>query len=432
MNSPEDVWSAILGLMRESLTPVAISTWFSECRVISITESRIVIFVPSEFKKNVIETRFRTQLADAVSDLFAGDMELSLVTEEAAPPEKKEAEHDEGEVFSFRNFVVGPSNKFAYAAAMAVAEEQTKNYNPLFIHGESGLGKTHLLYAIKNELKRSHPEYYIVLVRGADFMNELVSAIQTGKNVDFREKYRTADVLLIDDIQIIAGKQSTEEEVFQTFNTLHESQKQIVFTSDRPPSEMTLLADRLRTRFESGLLADIQPPDFETRMAIIKNKSTQIGIVLPDEIAKYIAENMTANVRQLEGAVKMIKAQMDLNPDRNLTRGEVENVLGSLFKDRVYVPTPDDIIEETAKYYNVPVSEVKGKSRTQNITLARHVSMYLIRRLTNFTQQDIGDIFNRDHTTVIASLNKVETLLSQSPDFNRMLKDITSNVNSRG
>ena len=434
MNSKEDVWNAVLSLLSKSISAVAIDTWFRECKVSTVTESCLYIDAPSEFIESVIVKRFSQNLADALHELFGEDYRFVISYDvEPEPIDPKVTPDEDGHTYSFKNFVVGPSNRFAYAAAMAVAEEQTKNYNPLFIYGDSGLGKTHLLYAIKNELRRRHPTYSIALARGADFMNELVSAIQTGKNMEFREKYRKADVLLIDDIQIIAGKASTEEEVFQTFNTLHEAGKQIVFTSDRPPSEMTLLADRLKTRFESGLLADIQAPDFETRMAIVKNKGNQLGVAIPDDVARFIAEKMTSNVRQLEGAVKKIKAQQELDPNLDLSLSSIDDVLGPLFKGKgAYVPTSDDIIEETAKYFSVPVSELKGKSRTKNVTLARQVAMYLLRTLTSRTQQEIGEIFDRDHTTVISSLNKVVALLSQSPDFNRTLKDITANINSRG
>ncbi len=435
MNSFDDIWSKVLDLLKNDLTPVAISTWFDECSITDISGSQVTLVIPSDFKRGVVESRFMGVLKDAFSEIFSGDLDIRLLGQPAEPSNHPLSPGDmlDSDEYTFDKFIVGPSNKFAHAAAMAVAEGQTKAFNPLFIYGESGLGKTHLLYAIRHEVRRRHPEYNIVFVRGNDFMNELISAIQAGKNVDFREKYRSADLFLMDDIQIIAGKNSTQEEFFHTFNTLHEAQKQIVFTSDRPPSEMTLLADRLRTRFESGLLADIQPPDYETRIAIIKNKSMQLGLTLPDDVVAYIAENMTANVRQLEGAVKKIRAYRDLMDD-NITVTSVAKAIKDMFKEKTaYIPTPDDIIDETAKYFSISPEDIKGQRRTRNTAMARQIAMYQIRILTNLSLQDIGEFFEgRDHTTVLSSIQKIEKNISSSSEFAQMIKDITANINARG
>ncbi len=432
MNSLEDIWKSVMELMGNSLTDVAINTWFSECRVTAMDETGLTLLVPSDFKRGVIEARFLGTVKDALKQLFSGDVEVRLIGEKDL---KETVNTDDGadpEQYTFDKFVVGPSNKFAHAACLAVAQEQTREYNPLFIYGESGLGKTHLLYAIRHEVSRRHPEYKIVFVRGGDFMNELITAIQNGKNVEFREKYRSADLFLIDDIQTVAGKTSTQDEMFHTFNTLYESRKQMVFTSDRPPSEMPLLADRLRTRFESGLLADIQPPDFETRAAIVRNKSMKVGLSLPNDVVNYIAENMTSNVRQLEGAVLKIRAQRDLM-NAQMTVTEVARILKDMFREKSqYVPTPEDIISETAKYFSVTPEDLKGQRRTKNTTLARQIAMYEIRILTNLSLKDIGDIFEgRDHTTVLSSIQKIEKNVRADPEFSQMIRDITSNINSR-
>ncbi len=432
MNSLDDIWSSVLELMGKELTGVAINTWFSECRIAALSEKSVTLMVPSDFKRGVIEARFLPTVKSALAQIFACEMEVSLVGEEALEngADGKGGLPDPDE-YTFEKFVVGPSNKFAHAASLAVAEGQTRDYNPLFIYGESGLGKTHLLYAIRHEVTRRHPEYKIVFVRGGDFMNELITAIQTGKNVEFREKYRGADLFLIDDIQIVAGKTSTQDEMFHTFNTLYESHKQMVFTSDRPPSEMPTLADRLRTRFESGLLADIQPPDFETRAAIVRNKSAKLGLVLPNDVVNYIAENMTSNVRQLEGAVLKIRAQRDLM-DAPMTVSTISKILKDMFREKTsYVPTPEDIISETAKYFSLSPEDVRGQRRTRNTAMARQIAMYEIRVLTNLSLQDIGDIFEgRDHTTVLSSIQKIEKNISSDPEFSQMVRDITSNINS--
>lgn len=436
MNSLDDVWSSVLELLKNNLTPVAISTWFDECRAIELSDDRLVVLTPSSFKRGVISSRFSGLVKDALKEIFSCEFNVSFIGEDEANAFSRMGGRVDllldSEDFTFEKFIVGPSNKFAHAAAKAVAEEQTRNYNPLFIYGDSGLGKTHLLYAIRHEVRRRHPEYNIVFVRGNDFMNELITAIQTGKNVDFREKYRGADLFLMDDIQIIAGKNSTQDEFFHTFNALHESGKQIVFTSDRPPAEMTLLADRLRTRFESGLIADIQPPDYETRVAIIKTKSTQLGLNLPDDVVAYIATNMTANVRQLEGAVKKIRAYRDMMED-NISVTSVARLLKELTKTKNdYIPSPDDIIDETAKYFGLMPDDLRGQRRTRNTALARQISMYQIRLLTSLSLQDIGDIYEgRDHTTVLSSIQKIEKGINESEELAQTVRDITANINAR-
>ena len=435
MNSAADVWTKVLKILGNELTSTALTTWFDDCRAIEISDNRLVIYTPSNFKKDVIEGRFIGSVKNALRELFSGDFDVLVLGEGGLDTfaGKGGASHEPSEEeFTFERFVVGNSNKFAHAAAKAVAEGQIKNFNPLFIYGESGLGKTHLLYAIRHAVSKKHPEYNIVYVKGDDFTNELILALQVGKNVEFREKYRGADLFLMDDIQFIAGKIQTQEEFFHTFNTLYEANRQIVFTSDRPPGEMTRLEDRLKTRFESGLLADIQPPDYETRMAIIKNKAQQLGLMLPDDVCNYIAENMTSNVRQIEGAVKKVMAYRDLMND-SITVSSVAKAIKDMFKEKTeYIPTSDLIIDETAKFYQLTSDDLKGQHRTRNTALARQISMYLIRKLTNLSLKDIGDLYEgRDHTTVLSSIRRIEDNIKTSASFAQTIKDITSNINAR-
>ena len=330
--------------------------------------------------------------------------------------------------------MVGPSNKLAYAAAQAVAQNPAQNYNPLFIYGDSGLGKTHLIYAIAHVIRQRNSAARIAYVKGDDLTNELVAAIQAGpsKSAEMREKYRQADLLLVDDVQFIAGRKQTQEEFFHTFNTLYESGKQIVLTSDRPPHEMTQLEDRLMTRFEWGLLVDVSPPDFETRMAIVKNKAAMMGLELPDKIVSYIAENVTANVRQLEGTVNKIKAYKDLlgsTADEETVNRAIQDMLK---RSNEYIPSPSAIIDYICKYYNLDESVLRGQQRNRDAVLARQIAMYLIRSMTNLSLDDIGREFgNRDHSTVIHSLDKVEEQMKKSPTFAETVKEIKTNINSR-
>lgn len=437
MNSLADIWARVLEIIGKDMTSIAITTWFDDCTAVDIYGSRLVLHTPTEFKKRIIETRFKKDIEAALYEIFSSEFDTVILCGDElerymAQKQAPVVPEDEGiEEFTFDNFVVGPSNKFAHATAVAVSEGRKKDYNPLVIYGPSGLGKTHLLMAIRHAIREKHPEYNIVYIKGDDFTNQLVAAIQAGNAVAFREKYRNADLFLMDDVHTIAGKESTQEEFFHTFNTLREENKQIVVTSDRPPQDISRLADRLRTRLESGMLADVQPPDYETRMAIIRTKANQLGIVIPDSVANYIAENLTSNIRQIEGAVNKIKAYRDLM-DETIDVPTVARILKDMFKEKSSYITPDAIIEETAKYFSISVDDIKGPSRTKIFVTARQVAMYLIRTLTNFSLIEIGTVFNnRDHATVINSLNKVEQNIKDDPNFYKIIRDITSNINSR-
>ena len=436
MNSAVDVWNSVLNILSTDLTSTAISTWFDDCRAVEFTYNRLFLHTPSVFKKSVIEDRFTGTIRSALSELFSGNVDVVVLDDEgleALNEAAREPDHLNTEAYTFERFVVGNSNKFAHAAALAVADGQVRqNYNPLFIYGDSGLGKTHLLYAIRHSIKIKYPHYNIVYVKGEVFTNELIIALQQGKNIEFREKYRGADIFMMDDIQFIAGRIQTQEEFFNTFNTLYEIGKQIIFTSDRPPNEIYRLEDRLRSRLESSLIADIQPPDTELRIAIIRNKAAQLGVIMPDDVTDYIAETMTSNVRQLEGAVKMIVALRDIM-DEPITVASVANRLKESFKaSDDLLPSVDVIIDETAKYYMLTQEDLKGQRRTRDTALARQISMFLIRKLTNLSLKDIGFLFEgRDHSTVLSSIRRIEANIDESPDFSKIIRDITSNINSK-
>ena len=436
MNSLIDIWNSVLDSLGEGLTATSRSTWFGDCTPVELNNNRLVVHTPTDFKRDIIQTRYAPRLEAALRDLFSEDMRLLVLSGDELESYLAETRTDDTlpEVagFTFDNFVVGPSNKYAHAAAVAVSENMGRVYNPLFIYGNSGLGKTHLLLAIGQSIHSRQPAARIVYVKGDDFTNELVGAIRAGTTEEFRAKYRSADLLLMDDIQFIAGKQQTQEEFFHTFNTLYEDNKQIVVTSDRPPLEMNKLEDRIRTRLEWGLMADVQPPDLETRMAITRNKAAQLGMILPDDVVEYIGENITSNIRQLEGVVKKLTAYRDLLNDE-ITISSVKRAIKDVIRVGSYVPTADIIISETARYYGLTDEAIRGQSRQKNTATARQVAMYLCRTLTNMALTDIGHQFeDRNHATVLSSIRKIEDLMKISPDMAATIRDINSNISARG
>ena len=433
MNSIDDIWQAILDILSRNMTPTAIKAWFSDCKPVEIEDSRLVIHTTTDFKRKIITERYGSVIRAALSDLFSTpDFELLVLAgdeiNDYVSPRDADSDLPEMEGYTFDRFIVGKSNEFAHAAALNVAKNPGKNYNPLFIYGNSGLGKTHLLLAIGQYIHTNTPSASIAYVKGDEFTIQMVKAIKEGTVEEFHNRYRKVDLLLVDDIQFIAGKRSTQEEFFNTFNNLYEAGHQIVITSDRPPLEMSLLDDRLRTRFEGGLMADIQPPDLETRMAIARNKAAQLGLLLSDEAVGYIANTITANVRQLEGVIKRLTAFKELLGEQ-VTIETAKRAIADVIRDGDYIPTPENIIRETAKYYNIKEEELTGQSRSKNTVMARQVSMHLMRTLTNLSLTAIGEQHGgRNHATVLSSIRKVEELLKSDPTMAGVIRDITSNI----
>ena len=435
MYSSAYVWAKVLIHMEERLGAVTVSAWFDDAEVVELTEEHLILYSSSDFRREIIRRRCTEYIQDALKDIFNSDAKLIVFgDEELASYQskgKQKTTMDFNPQFSFESFVVGPSNRFANGAAIAVTNNPGQVYNPLFIYGPAGVGKTHLLYAIANGIRKANPNASIVYIKGDQFTNELIDAIKSGKNIEFRSKYREADLFLIDDIQFIAGKESTQEEFFHTFNKLYEEHKQIVMTSDRKPSDMVTLEDRLKTRFEWGLLADIQPPDYETRMAIIKNKAHSLGLDLNDEVCNYIAVNVTSNVRQIEGTVKKIMAYRDLN-NMPLDLPNVSRAISDMFKSEGNaLPTPSLIISQVCKFYSIEEDVLRGTKKTKGITEARQVATYLIRKLTNLSLPDIGKEFSRDHSTILYGIRKVEVALKDGDkQLQDNIRDITANINS--
>lgn len=436
MDSFAEVWALIKEEMKSKVTEVAYNVWLEPLEFIEFKEDTLVLGI-SEFKKKIIVSKFRELIEKSCEDVLGFKVIVRYLspTEEEKQEEKKEASSKSSRNtsdfnYTFDNFIIGPSNRFAHAAALNVAHSPGKAYNPLFIYGHSGLGKTHLLCAIMNYVKEKNPDANIIYTSGEHFTNELVYYIGNHNTHAFHEKYRSADLLLVDDIQFISKKEATQEEFFHTFNALTDAGKQIVLSSDRPPKEMMTLEERVRTRFESGLIADIQPPNLETRMAIIKRKSDDLDIILSDEVITYIAENIKKNIRQLEGAVKKIKAYQDVE-DSKPNIGIAKRAISDIINDNQPLPvTVENIISEVSRTFNVSAADIRSDKRNANISLARQVAIYIVHEVTSLSLKAIGDEFgNKHHSTIIYSLNEVTEKLKDNVQLKATIDDIIKNIN---
>ena len=440
MDSFNDVLSAAKAYCKERLVDATYNLYIDGLEAVSFEGSgKVVLAVRNDFICTIVRDRYTPLLKEALAAVLGFDVEVELVVPAAAPekpapePEKPAPVSAPSGIydFTFENFIKGPSNQFAYAAAQAVASNPSGAYNPLFIYGQSGLGKTHLLNAIQVEIKKNHPDFNIVYVDCEKFTNEIITAIREGNTESFRQKHRAADVLLVDDIQFIAGKESTQEEFFHTFNTLHNAGKQIVLASDRPAKEIKSLEERLRTRFEWGLTADIQPPDFETRVAIIRRKAELFNLDMPDDVAEFIANHLKNNIRQLEGAVKKLNAYYMLEGIQPVI-GVAQNAIKDILNETQPVPvTIEKIIGEVGRTYNVTPAEIRGMRRTANISSARQTAIYVVREITGMSMEDIGKEFGgRDHSTIVYSLKSMENNLNNDRHLKETVEDIIKNVRS--
>ena len=480
MQEFDEIWLLVLGELRKKHSETFVSLWISDLKLISLSETTAVFYTPSSFKRDMLEKKHAETMIQALESVIGYKVDVVFTLNEnpsQAMPEKTEpvieatpviepsptkegpaetvseqtAQADEPTFYStgensvlpqnpsgsfhsseytFENFIVGSSNKFAYATCTAVAQEPKSLYNPLFIHGPSGLGKTHLLYAITNEVHKNHPDYNIVYVKGEEFANQMIESIARGNTSQFREKYRKADVLLIDDIHFIAGKEATQEEFFHTFNDLHQNNKQIILTSDRPARDIQKLEERLRTRFEWGMSADIQPPDFELRIAIMKKKAETLGKPFPNDVLNFLAEKLTNNIRQMEGAIKKISAYSFLSGEEitiPLATACVSDLISGSGTVRV---TPEKIISKVAAKYGVDYNDILSNKRTNEVAQARHMSIYLMRKILDMSYPTIGKKFGRDHTTIMSSYKLVEKEIKNNSLFELEINEFIKDINN--
>lgn len=440
MDSFEDAWEVICSYCKTKITDVAYNTWISRIKPLKLDfeSNTAYLIVPNDFHRQTLTRCYIPLLNEAFEAVFDNKFIVSFKTPEEVEnhikkPEVQVEVKDTNYEYTFDTFIVGSSNKFAHAACLAVATNPSHAYNPLFLWGNSGLGKTHLLYAIGNEIKKNDPSKVICYIKGDDFTNELIESLRLAKMSEFRHKYRQADILLVDDVQFIGGKESTQEEFFHTFNALYDAKKQIVLTSDRPPKEIKTLDDRLRSRFEQDLIADIQPPDIETRIAIIKRKAELLEIDLSNEVCEYISSKIKANIRQLEGTVKKLKAKSLLNNEK-ITISSVQEVIADILNNDVPPEvTVERIIDEVARTYGVSPDEIRSqKNRSANISNARHIAIYVTRELTTLSMVAIGEEFgNRHYSTIIYTLKKVQEMMEKDRKVKEIIDDTIKNIRDR-
>ena len=422
-------------LLKDETTKISYETWIKNLEIQSADNNNIILLASSTFQKDAIEARYHDLLTNTFNYITNKDCRISIISKEDAPSvtESNPVSLDTNygisnstlnPKYTFDSFVVGNNNRFAHAAALAVAESPATSYNPLFIYGGVGLGKTHLMHAIGNSILRNNRESKILYVTSEKFTNQLINAIKDNKNEQFRTKYRNIDVLLIDDIQFIAGKERIQEEFFHTFNTLHESGKQIILSSDRPPKDIQLLEDRLKSRFEWGLIADISNPDYETRLAILRKKAQIDNIIIDDEILSNIANRIDSNIRELEGTLNKLIAKSSLT-NSSITMEMAEKAINDIVSQKDKVISSDFIQETVAKYFNISSKDLKGSKRSNDIAFPRQIAMYLCRNVAQMSLPQIGkDFGKRDHTTVMHACNKIEKEIKDNQNTKLIVESV--------
>lgn len=472
----KDIWNIVLENMQNNngFSDLTINLWFSRIKMEKLTPETAYFSTDNDLIKNIVESKYSGFMKKELESVLGFDVKIEIVSCEKQPFEqqyeslvnKKESEKirevaemldaetreysdtsvnssgafsnrsnifvspslpDYSPEYTFENFVVGGSNELAYKMACSVAQKPALIANPLFVHGAPGLGKTHLLYAITKEIAAAHPEFSIIYTKGEDFTNELIEALTNKTSIMFREKYRNADVLLMDDIQFIANKHGVQEEFFHTYETLYEAGKQIIVTADRLPKDIQSLAERLRSRFEHGIIADIQPPDLELRVAISKRKAQNLGMNVPNDVLMYLGENVKDNIRQIEGALKKMRA-MAFIQGTEIGMEHAKAVVADILTAKASAVTPEKVITYVSQKCNVPFEDIVGKRKTDSIVSARQIAVFLLRELTDLSHANVGKVFNRDHSTVVSSVNKIKERMKQDPGFESQIEDMMKDL----
>lgn len=443
MKQIKDYWKEALEIIeQESSSSISYETWILPIIPYSIESDTFILQIGDSFYRDMIEKRYLSLIRNAVKKVTQKDYIIKIITEEELNPrqnypiiastvdETDDTANNLNPRYVFSSFVVGNSNRMAHAASLAVAEAPAKAYNPLFLYGDSGLGKTHLMHSIAHYILEQKPVTKVLYVTSETFTNELILSIQTNKNEEFRNKYRNIDVLLIDDIQFISKKEGTQEEFFHTFNALHESNKQIIISSDRPPKEIRTLEDRLRTRFEWGLIADIQAPDYETRIAILRKKADSERLNIPDEVTTFIAKCIVSNIRELEGALTRIVAYATLTSQR-INLELAQTALKDIFSENKPIKVTTKLIQEVvSNYYNIRTEDIQSSKKPKRIAYPRQIAMYLSRKLLDISLPKIGEQFGgRDHTTVIHACSKIEKELDKDSELQKAIFELEQRIN---
>jgi chromosomal replication initiator protein len=444
MNMPlSSLWPRVLDLLKNELTEISYNTWIRTIEPISINSNTLELGVLTDFNKGILESRYLTLISNAVKQVTSRDYTviISIPSQDSQNkrPSVNETPNNEelansilNPKYTFDTFVIGNGNRLAHAASVAVAEAPAKAYNPLFLYGGVGLGKTHLMHAIGHYILSQNPASRVLYVSSEKFTNELINAIKDDRNEEFRGKYRNIDVLLIDDIQFIGGKERTQEEFFHTFNALYEANKQIIISSDRPPKEITTLEDRLRSRFEWGLTADIQSPDLETRIAILQKKAQTENLFIPNEVLVFIADKVVSNIRELEGALNRVIAYSSLTETEISVELCAEALKEILSASNAKVIDSAHIIDTVSRYFDLRPEEFKSQKRNRNISFPRQIAMYLCRDLVGLSLPRIGDEFGgRDHTTVIHAIDKIQEDMQNNPETKRTVEELRRNITGK-
>lgn len=441
MEQMKSYWEEALKIIEEEISSnVSFETWIQPLSPYEIKGKDFILYIAENFYRETIEKRHLPLIRNAIKQVTKTDYNIVIITDDDLKNTKKDEKLSSSSAdnnvksnlnprYVFNTFVVGNSNRMAHAASLAVAESPAKAYNPLFLYGDVGLGKTHLMHSIAHYILEHNQNAKVVYTSSEAFTNELINSIKDDKNEEFRNKYRNVDVLLVDDIQFIAQKERTQEEFFHTFNTLHESNKQIIISSDRPPKEIKTLEDRLRSRFEWGLIADIQPPDYETRIAILRKKADNENLSVPDEVMAFIAKSIVSNIRELEGALTRIVAYATLT-NQQITIDLAESALKDIFSEKAVIQiTPELIQEIVANYYNIRPEDICGSKKPKNIAYPRQIAMYLSRKILDISLPKIGEQFGgRDHTTVIHACSKIERELENDTALQKTIFELEKRI----